>query len=187
LQRTGLRPADLCLELTESLFMEDVGVGKILADLKTLGIGLSIDDFGTGYSSLSRLKNLPIDAVKIDKSFVDGLGTDPHNTTLIGAIVAMAHALDLEVTAEGVETAEQMRGLEQLHVARVQGFHLARPMTAGEITQLVAESHHWHVGHDEPARPVARITDRDGPRSAGAAVRSKSATTKPAEKRRRST
>ena len=91
LSRTGVRPGDLCLELTESVFMEDVDYfGRTLASLKEIGVSLSIDDFGTGYSSLSYLKRFPVDGVKIDRVFVDGLGTDPHDTALVAAIVALA-------------------------------------------------------------------------------------------------
>lgn len=90
-----------------------------------VGVDLSIDEFGTGYSSLSYLKLFPVDGVKVDRVFVDGLGTDPHDTALVAAIVAIATALDLEVTAEGVETHEQLRGLKALGVPRAQGFYLA--------------------------------------------------------------
>jgi diguanylate cyclase (GGDEF)-like protein/PAS domain S-box-containing protein len=147
LTRTGLlHPADLCLELTESVFMEDVDYfGRTLADLKALGVELAIDDFGTGYSALSYLKRFPVDAVKVDRAFVEGLGTDANDTALVAAIVAMAGALDLRVTAEGVETQEQLSGLMKLSVPRAQGFYLARPMPADAITRLVAESHHWNV------------------------------------------
>ena len=110
LLQSGARATGLCLELTESVFMEDVEYfGKALARLKRLGVRLAIDDFGTGYSSLSYLKRFPVDAVKVDRSFVDGLGTDPHDSALVAAIVAMAAALDLEVTAEGVETQASLR------------------------------------------------------------------------------
>jgi diguanylate cyclase (GGDEF)-like protein len=146
LDRTGVRPGDLCLELTESVFMEDVAYfDRTLGGLKSLGVDLSIDDFGTGYSSLSYLKLFPVDGVKVDRVFVDGLGTDPHDTALVAAIVAMASALELEVTAEGVETREQLRGLKALGVPRAQGFYLARPMPADEIAELVAQSHCWDV------------------------------------------
>ena len=84
LARTGVRPGDLCLELTESVFMEDVDYfERTLASLKALGVRLAIDDFGTGYSSLSYLKRFPVDAVKVDRAFVDGLGTDPHDSALV--------------------------------------------------------------------------------------------------------
>jgi EAL domain-containing protein (putative c-di-GMP-specific phosphodiesterase class I) len=146
LSETGVDPTDVCLELTESVFMEDVDFfGRALAGLKALGVSLAIDDFGTGYSSLSYLKRFPVDAVKVDRVFVDGLGTDPHDTALVAAIVAMAGALELDVTAEGVETVEQLTELKALGVWRAQGYHLARPMPADGITRLVTTSHRWDV------------------------------------------
>ncbi|MCU1400670.1 MAG: diguanylate cyclase/phosphodiesterase with sensor(s) [Acidimicrobiales bacterium] len=151
LGRTGVRAEHLCLELTESLFMEDVEFFDCtLGRLKAIGVGLAIDDFGTGYSSLSYLKRFPVDAVKVDRAFVDGLGSDPHDTALVAAIVAMAGALELTVTAEGVETFEQLHGLRELGVPRAQGFHLARPMSGDALSRLVAEAHVWDV-----ASPVA--------------------------------
>ena len=117
LARTGALAESLCLELTESVFMEDVDYfARTLASLKALGVRLAIDDFGTGYSSLSYLKRFPVDAVKVDRAFVDGLGTDPHDSALVAAIVAMADALGLEVTAEGVETQDQLASLRNLAV-----------------------------------------------------------------------
>ena len=146
LVRTGVNADALCLELTESVFMGDADYfGKTLTSIKALGVDLSIDDFGTGYSSLSYLKLFPVDAVKVDRVFVDGLGTDPHDTALVAAIVAMASALELQVTAEGVETRHQLLGLKNLGVTRAQGFFLARPMSADAISQLVAQQHRWDV------------------------------------------
>jgi diguanylate cyclase (GGDEF)-like protein/PAS domain S-box-containing protein len=146
LERTGVRPGNLCLELTESVFMGDVDYfGRTLASLKEIGVELSIDDFGTGYSSLSYLKRFPVDGVKVDRVFVDGLGTDPHDTALVAAIVAMASALELHVTAEGVETREQLLGLKNLGVPRAQGYFLDRPMAAEEISRRIAESKRWDV------------------------------------------
>ena len=106
---------------------------------------LSIDDFGTGYSSLSYLKRFPVDAVKVDRAFVDGLGTDPHDSALVAAIIAMAAALDLEVTAEGVETQDQLANLKRLQCARAQGYYPARPMPAEAMGDLVVESRRWQV------------------------------------------
>ncbi|MGD0379233.1 MAG: EAL domain-containing protein [Acidimicrobiales bacterium] len=146
LARTGAPPSDLCLELTESVFMGDIDYfAKTLTDLKTLGVCLSVDDFGTGYSSLSYLKRFPFDAVKVDRSFVDGLGTDPHDSALVAAIVAMADTLDLDVTAEGVETSGQLADLKKLRCERAQGFYLARPMETGAVTQLIVDEHRWPV------------------------------------------
>jgi len=144
--RTGVHPPDLCLEMTESLLVEDLDYcGQTLAALKALGVRLSIDDFGTGYSSLSYLKRFPFDAVKVDRAFVDGLGTEPSDSALVAAIVAMAAALNLEVTAEGVETADQVSHLKRLHCLRAQGFFLARPMPAEAMARFVATGYRWSV------------------------------------------
>jgi diguanylate cyclase (GGDEF)-like protein/PAS domain S-box-containing protein len=146
LRATGARAQNLSLELTESVFMEDVDYfEKTLGGLKRLGVRLSIDDFGTGYSSLSYLKRFPVDAVKVDRAFVDGLGTDANDTALVAAILAMAAALGLEVTAEGVETHDQLVNLQKLHCRLAQGFYLARPMPAAAITELVVGAHRWKV------------------------------------------
>ena len=147
LARSGLPAEDLCLELTESVFMGDADYyGRTLTGLKALGVELSIDDFGTGYSSLGYLQRFPVDAVKIDRGFVDGLGTDPHSTALVAAIVAMAGAFDLDVVAEGVETSAQLSILEGLGVQRAQGFYLARPMPAEQISTLIRTGHRFPVG-----------------------------------------
>jgi predicted signal transduction protein with EAL and GGDEF domain len=128
--------------------MDDVEYfATILARLRALGVRLAIDDFGTGYSSLSYLKRFPVDEVKVDRSFIDGLGTDPHSSALVAAIIAMADALGLEVTAEGVESASQLVDLERLHCRRAQGFYLARPMLAADVTRLVADSKRWPIAH----------------------------------------
>jgi diguanylate cyclase (GGDEF)-like protein/PAS domain S-box-containing protein len=146
LRRTGAAANCICLELTESVFMDDVDYfTRTLASLKALGVRLSIDDFGTGFSSLSYLKRFPVDAVKVDRAFVDGLGTDTHHSALVAAIIAMADALDLEVTAEGVETADQLASLRLLQCQRAQGFWLARPMPATDLTRLVADGHRWKL------------------------------------------
>jgi EAL domain-containing protein (putative c-di-GMP-specific phosphodiesterase class I) len=146
LRRTGACPEGLCLELTESVFMEDVDYfERTLTNLKALGVRLAIDDFGTGYSSLGYLKRFPFDAVKVDRAFTDGLGTDPHDSALVAAVVAMAGAFELEVTAEGVETQAQLTALKTLQCGRAQGFYLARPMPAAAMTRLVAASHRWPV------------------------------------------
>ncbi len=146
LDRTGAPSSDITLELTESVFMEDADYfGRTLAGLKSLGLGLAIDDFGTGYSSLSYLKRFPVDAVKVDRGFVDGLGTDPHDTALVAAIIAMAGALGLDVIAEGVETYEQVVILEDLGVRSAQGYYFARPMPADEITKLIIDGYRWTI------------------------------------------
>ncbi len=146
LARTAVRPQDLCLELTESVFMQDVDYfGKTLGGLKALGIRLVIDDFGTGYSSLNYLKRFPFDAVKVDRSFVDGLGTEANDSALVAAIVAMAAALGLEVTAEGVETPQQLAMLKALHCDRAQGFFIARPMPSADMSNIIATSSRWKV------------------------------------------
>ncbi len=145
LQRTGVDPHSVCLELTESMFTGDIQYfARTLGKLKALGLRLSVDDFGTGYSSLSYLKQLPVDAVKIDKMFIDGIGTDPHDTALVAAILAMADALGLTVIAEGVESTNQLSTLRRLHCGRAQGYYFAEPMTAESMTGLVARPLPWN-------------------------------------------
>ncbi len=115
LAATGIDPATLCLELTESILMDNVETAvTTLAAVKELGVKISIDDFGTGYSSLNYLKQFPLDELKIDKSFVDGLGEDDEDRAIVAAIMGMAHALNLSVVAEGVETPEQVAKLQEL-------------------------------------------------------------------------
>jgi EAL domain-containing protein (putative c-di-GMP-specific phosphodiesterase class I) len=129
-------PADaLCLELTESLLMEDPhAAADTLASIKELGVRLSIDDFGTGYSSLSYLKRFPVDYVKIDRSFVEGLdGPDCPDQSLVAAIIAMAHALGMRTVAEGVEVTEHARRLRALSCDRAQGYLYARPLPAEQV------------------------------------------------------
>jgi EAL domain-containing protein (putative c-di-GMP-specific phosphodiesterase class I) len=147
LRRCGADPSSLCLELTESVFMEDVEYfARTMAGLRALGVRLAIDDFGTGYSSLSYLQRFPVDAVKVDRAFVEGLGHDRQQSGLVAAIIAMADALGLDVTAEGVETREQLDILAGLRCPRAQGYFLARPMPADALSRLVAESHRWPIG-----------------------------------------
>jgi diguanylate cyclase (GGDEF)-like protein len=144
LDRTKVPPGLLSLELTESLLMEDVEESaRTLNDLKNLKVKLVIDDFGTGYSSLSYLKLFPFDTVKIDRAFVDGLGSDPHDSALVAAIIAMSNALELNVIAEGVETHEQLTRLKSLGCPRAQGFYFSRPVSALKISQLILEGRQW--------------------------------------------
>ena len=102
-----------------------------------------LDDFGVGYSSLSYLTRLPIDALKVDRSFVDGLGTEPGDTAITEAIIAMSHALSLDVVGEGAETALQIAELTRLGCDFAQGFHFSRPVPADAITQMLTAGPAW--------------------------------------------
>ncbi len=129
LAELGLDPARLVLEVTESLVLSDVErTVEIFAGLREMGIHLALDDFGTGYSSLSYLKSLTIDRLKLDRSFVKGLPDDPGDRAVTEAIVTMAQALGLEVTAEGVENKQQLEFLRDLGCDHYQGFLLAKPL-----------------------------------------------------------
>jgi len=126
---TRLDPAYLELELTETSIMENAESGaKLLSEIRKLGVKVAIDDFGTGYSSLSYLKRLPIDTVKLDRSFVSGTTTDPDDAALVMAIITLAHNLRLRVIAEGVETAEQLGFLRLLKCDEGQGFFFSKPV-----------------------------------------------------------
>jgi Amt family ammonium transporter len=129
------------LEITESLSMEDpAATASILAELKSLGIGLAIDDFGTGYSSLAHLRRFPVDTLKIDRSFISGLDGDRDNRAIVTAIIELGHALELSVLAEGVETEAELEVLRELQCDRAQGYWFGRPQAADEATRTIERS-----------------------------------------------
>jgi diguanylate cyclase (GGDEF)-like protein/PAS domain S-box-containing protein len=134
LDTTGLPAEYLTLEITESALMEDASsaLGILLA-LKELGVLLAIDDFGTGYSSLGYLQRFPLDILKIDQSFVETLGVDSRGDTIVAAVINLAHALGLQVVAEGVETTQQLQILRSLGCDLAQGFLFSRPLPAAQI------------------------------------------------------
>lgn len=141
LDETRLAPEHLELELTESSLMRNTEFASgILRRLKGMGIKISIDDFGTGFSSLASLKRLPIDALKIDKSFVSDATTDPDDASLVMAIITLAHNLRLKVIAEGVETEEQLRFLHLLRCDEIQGYLFSKPLPADALV-LLLDSH----------------------------------------------
>jgi len=139
LQKSGLHPSWLELEVTESMLMDSAETTlATLSTLKGMGVRLAIDDFGTGYSSLSYLKRFPLDTLKIDRSFVKDLPHDAEDAAIAKAIIAMAHSLKLEVVAEGVETAEQLAFLQQHGCDLVQGFLFSKPMAAAAFHDVLS-------------------------------------------------
>ncbi len=135
---TGLDAGDLAIEVTETALIEDSNVpAATLRELRALEVKILLDDFGTGYSSLSHLQRFPIDALKIDRSFIMHLGTGEDNSAIVRAIAAMAHALDLEVVAEGVENAEQAAEALALGCGSAQGYYFARPAPPKVIESLI--------------------------------------------------
>jgi len=128
MHETGCRPEWIELEITESLLIDTRGqVSEILAELSRLGFTLAIDDFGTGYSALGYLTRFPISTLKIDRSFVNEVATHPARASLVRAIVAMGHSLQLELVAEGVETHEQVQVLREMGCQLAQGWLYGRP------------------------------------------------------------
>lgn len=141
LQKTGLAPMNLKLEITESVAMSDAeGTLSRLYELKALGVKLAIDDFGTGYSSLSYLKRFPVDTLKIDRSFVAGLGQNAEDTAIVQAVVTMAHTVGLTVTAEGVETTEITSHLQGLGCDLAQGYYFAKPLPSASLEILLKQA-----------------------------------------------
>ncbi|NEX59845.1 putative bifunctional diguanylate cyclase/phosphodiesterase [Noviherbaspirillum galbum] len=140
LETTGMLASDLQLELTESLAVQDSAVQTCLLELKALGVSLALDDFGTGYSSLSCLHLLPVDTVKIDRSFVDSAGSSLHHRVLIEATIRVAHSLGMTTVAEGVETGEQANILAALHCDKLQGYYFSRPLPAEELVAWMTRS-----------------------------------------------
>ncbi|MGI8749409.1 MAG: EAL domain-containing protein [Thermoleophilaceae bacterium] len=144
LAESGLDPAQLGLEITEGVLMEEVRAPvDTLAALKGLGVRVVLDDFGTGYSSLAYLKRFPIDVLKIDRSFVIGLGAEGHGAAIVSAIVALSGALGIDVIAEGVETADQLAHLRRLGATSAQGFLFSRPLEPEGIDSMLARASDW--------------------------------------------
>jgi EAL domain-containing protein (putative c-di-GMP-specific phosphodiesterase class I) len=108
-----------------------------------MDIHLVVDDFGTGYSSLSYLKRFPVDTLKVDKSFVDGLGKDPESTAIVTAILSLARSLGMKVIAEGIETQEQMTYLQGLNCDQGQGYHFSRPLTVEAAEAILGQNPIW--------------------------------------------
>jgi EAL domain-containing protein (putative c-di-GMP-specific phosphodiesterase class I) len=136
---TGIDPPTLKLEITETVVMRDAEAAvATLRELKALGIQLAIDDFGTGYSSLSYLKRFPLDTLKIDRTLVDGLGDAVQDTAIVRSVIALARALGLSVTGEGVETLAQQLQLVDLGCDLAQGYLFARPQSKEAISDLLA-------------------------------------------------
>jgi EAL domain-containing protein (putative c-di-GMP-specific phosphodiesterase class I) len=149
LETTGLEPRHLIIEITETVAMAGAETTiEVLAKLKSLGVLLAIDDFGTGFSSLSYLKRFPVDMLKIDKSFVDGVASNMHDTAIVEAIIALGHALDLRVIAEGVERPEQLQRLRSLGSELGQGYFFGQPLAGSGskgMPSLLQAHQRWAV------------------------------------------
>jgi diguanylate cyclase (GGDEF)-like protein/PAS domain S-box-containing protein len=139
LTETGLDPSTLTLEITESVMMQDIDLSvQRLTALKELGVKLAVDDFGTGYSSLNYIQRFPVDILKVDKSFIDAFNTDPRKSALTATIIKLASDLDLRPVAEGIERADQLERLLDLHCDLGQGFYFAKPLPMEGVDQLLA-------------------------------------------------
>jgi EAL domain-containing protein (putative c-di-GMP-specific phosphodiesterase class I) len=139
LDEFALDSGAVCLEITERVVVEDIDTThKTLAGLKEIGVQVAIDDFGTGYSALTYLKSLPVDLLKIDKGFVRDLGTDAGDLAIVQSIMALAHAFELDVVGEGVETIAAAKMLLSLGCYRAQGFLLSRPLDSTAMEALLA-------------------------------------------------
>ncbi len=155
LKDTGLDPACLELELTESLLIQDTeGTIAMLQALNAMGIRISIDDFGSEYSSLGYLKRLPISTLKIDQSFVRDIAVNPNDASITKAIISLAHCLSLNVVAEGVETEGQATYLRSQQCNEMQGYYFSRPLTADAVTALLAGGHPVGVGAGAVEQPL---------------------------------
>ena len=175
---SGLDPKCLDIELTESQVMDDVEQAlDIMQRLKALGVKLSLDDFGTGYSSLAYLKRFPIDVLKIDKSFIRNLATDPDDAVIARSIITLGQSLQLQVIAEGVETEEQFAYLRRHRCDQIQGYYFSPPLPADEFERLLADHRGEHApasGHagqstilivddeEQVSAALARLLRRDG-------------------------
>ncbi|WP_431823481.1 cyclic di-GMP phosphodiesterase [Burkholderia sp. F1] len=146
LDDAGLKPGLLDIELTESCFIEDEGAAlALMKQFRLLGAEIHLDDFGTGYSSLSQLSRLPLDTIKLDRSFITGIDRNPRSQALVRSVVALARALNFSVVAEGVETRAEADFLKQIDVDQAQGYYFARPMAAQAFEQWLTEKRKFRL------------------------------------------
>ena len=147
---TSMVPSMLTLEVTESVFAGDRTRARLVLDeLKLIGVRLGLDDFGTGYSSLGYLHTLPIDTIKLDRSFVADLSEQDGSQEIVTAVIDMGHRLGMTVVAEGVETARQYQRVRELGADLCQGFYLARPVRAEQVASLISEQSDVLSGRDD--------------------------------------
>jgi EAL domain-containing protein (putative c-di-GMP-specific phosphodiesterase class I) len=136
---TGLPPSTLELEITESVLMSDAEASRAtLSQLKAMGVRVAVDDFGTGYSSLAYLRRFPIDVLKIDRSFVSGIGSSEDDGSIAGAVISMGSSLKYRVVAEGVEDRSQLDFLRARHCDEAQGYYFSAPLDAAAFERLLA-------------------------------------------------
>ena len=167
LDASGLRNEQLYLEITESVMMEEAASSPTLAQLGEMGIRLAVDDFGTGYSSLRYLRQFPVGLLKIDRSFVDGLGIEHEDEVIIGTVIGLARSLGIAVVAEGVETEPQLKHLTAMGCDFAQGYLFGRPRAASEVRMMVMgidARADIEEQHGMPGRS-ARTSDADDPRA----------------------
>jgi EAL domain-containing protein (putative c-di-GMP-specific phosphodiesterase class I) len=159
LQAYQMPPGALHIELTESTVFSDPARSRdVLARLAALGLHIVVDDFGTGYSSLAYLKRLPMDAIKIDRSFVQHMSTDKTDAAIVRAIIRLGHELGLRVVAEGVEDRETWERLVRLGCDAAQGSYLSRPLPAEELTRrLATRQNPWWSRHNRLSRRRSRV------------------------------
>jgi EAL domain-containing protein (putative c-di-GMP-specific phosphodiesterase class I) len=151
LHATGLPPELLIFEITESMVMDDIsGAREVMKNLNRLGARMAIDDFGTGHSSLAYLKQFPVDEVKVDRIFVQGVAESPVDSAIVRAVIDLANAMGISSVAEGVETKDQVAELRNLGCEVGQGFYFSQPLRAAEFDELLAR--HF-AGTAGPARP----------------------------------
>jgi EAL domain-containing protein (putative c-di-GMP-specific phosphodiesterase class I) len=162
LDETGLPPQRLELELTESLLVSRDGEPRrIMEELRAIGVSFALDDFGTGYSSLGYLRHFPMDKLKIDRAFVRDLPGHQEDASIVSALVNMARSLNLNVTAEGVETLEQLTVLRDLGCDQAQGYLLCRPVESHRLAECVQAGHSLAIpvpnGHLAPALQIVEL------------------------------
>jgi len=139
LLETGLKPGLLELEITETAAMDDAERASVVFEgIAKLGVSLAIDDFGTGYSSLSYLKNFPVQRIKIDKAFVDDIGESVNGGAIAHAVTTLGQSFGMDVTAEGVETAEQLAYLRSIDCQEIQGYFISKPLAKDDFAEFVA-------------------------------------------------